>query len=237
MSIETNLTTVDGQLLDGFDFCRTVYELFDHIRSSDDGVARLRLRPTLLEKRLVEELIPLSRYVQARYREGRRIEVCWKSGSQAYDAELMSTGVLVDQGMFHRKMFVEITTSVHKNEYLLRELADEGGVVFGPEGTSRNTETKQIVSEPHIMCNDEHIVELAEQISKAIDSKRKKISSYPTKTVLIVNCVLSRPLLDCEWLDATERVQSKTRIEFEEIFLITQLGLHSATFHKEIVEE
>lgn len=70
-----NLSTFDGTLLDGLDFCGKVYDLFDWMQGVPDGIGKLRLRPTKNEKRLVEELIPLARYVQARYREGRRIKV------------------------------------------------------------------------------------------------------------------------------------------------------------------
>src|SRR5438045_3358322 len=92
---QLDLSTFDGKLLDGLRFCCQVYDLFDQVSSEPDGVAKLRLRPTKVEKRLVEELIPIARYVQARYREGRRIKVRWFSGSQPYDAILWSCGSLV----------------------------------------------------------------------------------------------------------------------------------------------
>ena len=91
-----DLSTFDGRLLNGLDFCRKVYDLLDQVRGEPDGIAKLRLRPTRKEKRLIEELIPIARYVQARYREGRRIKVRWLSGSQRYDAILLSSGALVE---------------------------------------------------------------------------------------------------------------------------------------------
>jgi hypothetical protein len=84
---ELNLSTFDGRLLDGLNFCRKVYALFEQTKAGADGIAKLRLRPTKIEKRLIEELIPLSRYVQARYREGRKMKVRWSSGSQPYDCK------------------------------------------------------------------------------------------------------------------------------------------------------
>lgn len=68
-----------GRLLDGPNFCRKVYDLFNQTRAGPDGITRLRLRRTKQEKRLIEELIPIARYVQARYREGRRVKVRWLS--------------------------------------------------------------------------------------------------------------------------------------------------------------
>src|ERR1035438_8193757 len=94
---QLDLSTFDGQLLDGFDFCRKVYELFDQVSGGPDGITRLRLRPAKIEKRLIEELLPLATYVQARYRVGRRIKVRWFSGSQPYDAILWSSGSFVEQ--------------------------------------------------------------------------------------------------------------------------------------------
>src|SRR5580693_3564293 len=132
-----DLSTFDGRLLDGLNFCRGVYELFNQTRASPDGIAKLRLRPTKLEKRLIEELIPIARYVQARYREGRRIKVRWLSGSQPYDATLSNSGAFVEKGLTPRKMLVEVTTSVHPAEHLVRELLHLQGHSFGVKGISR----------------------------------------------------------------------------------------------------
>jgi hypothetical protein len=135
---QLDLSTFDGQLLDGLDFCRKVYDLFDQVRDGPDGIAKLRLRPTKNEKRLIEELIPIARYVQARYREGRRIKVRWFSGSQPYDAILWSSGALVEHRMAPRRFLIEVTTSVHQNEYLARRLLHERGGSFGVKGISRD---------------------------------------------------------------------------------------------------
>src|ERR1700693_2767849 len=92
------LSTFDGRLMDGLTFCRKGCAVFEQIKTGPDGTARLRLRSSKSEKRLIEELIPLARYVQARYREGRRIKVRWFAGSQSYDGWLLSAGAIVDRG-------------------------------------------------------------------------------------------------------------------------------------------
>jgi hypothetical protein len=115
---QIDISTFDGQLLDGLDFCRKVYDLFDQVRIETDGIAKLRLRPTKKEKRLIEELIPITHYVRARYHEGRQIKVRWFSGSQPYDAILWSSGGLVEHRIVPRKVLLEVTTSVHQNEHL-----------------------------------------------------------------------------------------------------------------------
>lgn len=174
---QLNLSTFDGQLLDGLDFCRKVYDSFDQARSEKDGIAKLRLRPTKNEKRLIEELIPIARYVQARYREGRRIKVRWFSGSQPYDAILSSSGGLVEHGMAPRKLLVQVTTSVHQNEYLARRLLHERGGSFGVKGISRDKKTGDIVSKPHVHTNDELATDLAGPNTRAAREQEKQALS------------------------------------------------------------
>ncbi len=74
-------------------------------------MTRLRKRKGI-EKKLVEELIPIARYVQARYREGRRLKVRWLSGSQPYDAVLWSSGLIVAHRCAPRKVLLEVTVLI-----------------------------------------------------------------------------------------------------------------------------
>jgi len=227
---ELNLSTFDGQLLDGLEFCRKVYDMFDYLQADIDGVARLRLRPTKTEKRLIEELLPIASYVQARYRVGRRIKVRWLSGSQSYDAVLWSSGGLVRHRMAPRKLVVEVTTSVHPNEYLVRRLLHERGGSFGVKGISRNKKAGVIVSEPSVHTPDELSADMAEQIMKRLRTKSAK--DYPPDTVLIVNCVPNSLILDSEWNDAIERVtRAQLHLAFLEVFLIEPVSAYSATLY------
>ncbi len=144
-----DFSAVDGHLLDGLDFCRKVYDLLDLISRESDGKSRLRLRQSKTDKRLIEELLPLARYIQARYQAGRRIKVRWLSGSQQHDAILWSSGSLVKHGGVPRKVFIEVTTSVHQNDHLRRQLLDQSGGSFGVKGIRR--EGKEIVSKPDVL--------------------------------------------------------------------------------------
>jgi hypothetical protein len=225
-----NLSTFDGQLLDGLDFCRRVYDLFDQVQAETDGIARLRLRQTKIEKRLIEELIPIASYVQARYRVGRRIKVRWFSGSQPYDAIIWSSGGLVEHRMAPRKLFVEVTTSVHQNEHLARRLLHERGGLFGVKGISRDKKTGDIVSKPHVHTPDELAEDLAAQIIERLRTKSAK--EYPPGTALIVNCVANSPILVSEWNDAIERVtKAQLHPAFLEVFLIEPVMSYSATLY------
>src|ERR1035441_571691 len=213
------LSTFDDQLLDGLEFCRKVYDLFDQVQNGPDGIAKLRLRPSKNEKRLVEELIPIARYVQARYREGRRIKVRWLSGSQPNDAILWSSGGLVEHHMAPKKLFIEVTTAVHQNDHLARRLLHERGGSFGVKGISQDKKTGEIISKPHVHSNDELSTDLADQIIERLSSKSDK--QYPPVSVLVVNCVPNCLILDEEWNDAIERVtKAQLHLAFREVFLL-----------------
>jgi hypothetical protein len=227
---QLDLLTFDGQLLDGLDFCSKVYNLFDQVSTGPEGIAKLRLRPTKNEKRLIEELIPIACYVQARYREGRRIKVRWFSGSQPYDAILWSSGGLVEHRMAPRKVLIEVTTSVHQNEYLTRQLLHERGGSFGVKGVSRDKKTGDIISKPHVHTPEELATDLAGQIVERLRSKSEK--NYQPGTVLIVNCVANSLIYDSEWNDAIERViKAQVHLAFGEVFLIETVMSYSATLY------
>lgn len=182
----------------------------------------------MIEKRLVEELIPIAHYLQARYREGRRIKIRWFSGSQPYDAILWSSGSLVEHRMAPRKVFVEVTTSVHQNEHLARRLLQERSGSFGVKGISRDKKTGVIASKPYVHSNDELPIDLAGQILERIKSKSAK--NYSPSTILIVNCITNTLILEPEWNNAIKRV-TQDQLDFREVFLIDLLTSHSTTLY------
>ena len=55
-----NLSHIDGNSIDGLQ----VYVVFETIRKVENGPSRLRMRAGPVEKKLVEELLPICRYVQ-----------------------------------------------------------------------------------------------------------------------------------------------------------------------------
>lgn len=226
-----DLTTFDGRLLDGLNFCRKVYDLWNQTRADPEGIAKLRLRPTKNEKRLIEELIPIARYVQARYREGRRIKVRWSGGSQPYDAILLLSGVFVEKGYAPKKIVVEVTTAVHQSDHLARELIHKQGHAFGVKGISRDKKTRAILSEPYVVINDEREADLAAQIIDRI--KNKSAKGYSPGAVLIVYCVPNGVTLEDEWHEAVRRVtEANIHHIFKEVFLIeTSTASYTATLY------
>jgi hypothetical protein len=226
-----DLSAFDDRLLDGLNFCSKVYELFNQTRAGPDGITKLRLRRTKQEKRLIEELIPIARYVQARYREGRRVKVRWLSGSQPYDATLLFSGTFVEKGYAPKRLVVEVTTSVHQNDYLARERLDKQGYAFGVKGISRDKKTGDVISEPYVVTNGERESDLATQIIDRVKSKSEK--GYDPDTVLIVYCVPNGITLEDEWNDAVKLVaQAGVHHDFREVFLVeTGPASYSATLY------
>jgi hypothetical protein len=69
------------------------------------------------------------------------------------------------------KAIVEVTTSVHQNDYLKRQRLHQEGVAFGVKGLSRDKKTGAIVSEPYVEGAGAVAADLAAQILDRIKSK------------------------------------------------------------------
>jgi hypothetical protein len=106
-----DISSLDDKLLDGLKFCLKVYDLFDQVRAESDGLGKIRLLKSKREKRLLEELLPIAQYIQARYRTGNRLRIRWLSGSQPYDAIIWTSLSMAKHTNIPRKIFVEVTTS------------------------------------------------------------------------------------------------------------------------------
>jgi hypothetical protein len=227
----SSLAQFDGQLLDGLEFCSKVYALFEQIRSEHDGPSRLRRRPTRVEKKLLEELLPICKYVQASYRPGRYISVRWMDGNQQYDAELLQNGDYVAQSYYPEAGFLEVTCAVHPKEYLLRELLDKKGVAFGSEG-ARRLEDGEIESIPVLHRSREFVESYAALVIKQIEKKAK--IHYPENTTLVVQCTLNRLYMPDEWGELMARVRAALRRSgFREIYVYDTVRQYSQVLYPE----
>ncbi len=213
-----SLSQIDGNMLDGLEFCSKVYELFESIRGTHDGRSRLRMRTSQVEKKLVEELLPICKYVQTMYRAGRYISVKWVNGNQQFDAEVHQSGAYVDFGRFPADAHLEVTCVVHPNDYLSRELLDGGGVAFGVEGIRREKKTGDIKSEPFVRTNGDFIDSYCPLVLRQII--KKAAITYPAETTLLVQCSLNTLYTCDEWeaLVATVRAGLPNH-SFREIFM------------------
>ena len=224
----TELEEFNGVLLDGLTFCSKVYALFESIRGLADGPSRLRMRPTPVEKKLLEELLPICKYVQASYRPGRYISVRWIDGSQSFDAEIIQRGAYISQNYYPAKSFLEVTCAMHPNEYLSRELLETKGGGFGLEGI-RRLKNGDIESIPVGYANKEFIHSFSAIILKQITKKGK--IEYPENTTLIVQCTLNTIYMQDEWKMLVELVATKLpSTKFREIYLYDNAGQHSYSF-------
>ena len=141
--------TFDNRLMDGLLFCKRVNDWFEQIQRGPNGTERLRLRKSGSDKKLLEELLPIAKYIQARYGPGRRLKVRWQRGDQQYDARLITSGGFVDHGFIPKRQFIEITSVVHENDHLLRRALHQGIPTFGVKGVSLDRKTKTIASHAH----------------------------------------------------------------------------------------
>jgi hypothetical protein len=184
-----DLDDFDGKFIDGLDFCRRVYKLFEEVRQANGGVRKLRERQRP-EKRLIEELLPICRYVQTYYGAGLYLSICWLTGKQ-FDAKVEAKGGVVDAGGWPSTGTLEVTQAAHKNEYLMRERLQADGYAFSLSGLSRSINPdgqKTVESVPVGFSNQSYIDEFSSIMLDAIKAKISK--TYPANTTLIVDCTL-----------------------------------------------
>jgi hypothetical protein len=211
------LDRFDDQLIDGLQFCSLAYELFEQVRAEADGASRIRMRATDVEKKLLEEILPICKYVQAKYRTGRYISVRWKSGNQQHDAELSQVGAFIDEGYYPSQSYLEVTCAAHLNDYLSRELLDKQGFAFGADGLKR-LKDRSIESVPIVHTNQDFVERFSERLLDRIHDKAKK--PYPENTSLIVSCSLDTPYTPDDWDHLRKLVeQSRSAHQFKEIYV------------------
>lgn len=227
-----SLADFDDRLMNGMDFCKKAYSLFEEIRMSPNGVERLRLRKGRLEKKLLEELLPIARYIQARYSHGRQLKVRWKDGTQSYDARLLSSGALVDRKLVPKRQYLEVTTAVHENDHISRAIFNRDGRVYGVKGIRKDPNTRDYVSEPYVYTNREMPDDLAAKITERITAKAK--IKYPLNTSLIIQCFLATLFFEDEWEYSIKKAKdSGIQHPFREIFVFDSNHHYAATLYGE----
>ena len=211
------LDRFDGKLIDGLQFCSLAYELFEQVRAETDGTSRLRMRASDIEKKLLEEILPICKYVQAKYRTGRYISVRWKSGSQQHDAELSQEGAYIDEGYYPRQAYLEVTCTVHPNDYLSRELLDKRGFAFGADGLKR-LQDRSSESTPVVHSNQDFVERFSKRLLERISDKANK--PYPENTSLIVSCSLDTLYTPDDWDYLRKLIeQSRPKHPFNEVYV------------------
>jgi hypothetical protein len=219
------LAQFDGNLLDGLEFCSRVYTLYESIRDAPDGPSRMRMRPSRLEKKLLEELLPICKYVQASYRPGRYISVRWADGNQQYDAEVQQRGAYVGKNYYPATGYLEVTCVMHPKEYLSRELLEKEGSAFGLEGI-RRLKGGKIESVPVGYTNKDFVDSYSKLLLKQVS--KKTTIPYPPNTTLIIQCTLNFPYMEDEWNLLISQVRTTlSESPFREIYLYDTVCQHS----------
>jgi len=186
------------------------------------------MRSSPLEKKLIEELLPICNYVQANYRPGRYISVRWINGNQQYDAEVVQSGSFVTPNYYPANSYFEVTCIMHPNEYLARELLDTKGMAYGLEGIQRLKNGK-IESQPVSYCGDEHIHIFSKLVLKQIN--KKAVINYPPDTTLIVDCTVNTVYAPYDWKILVSLVEEGlSAMRFREIYLYDSTGQHNHSF-------
>jgi hypothetical protein len=215
----TELAIIDNRAIEGFNFCKKAYQAFYRIRYSPDGLSRIRMRNDNAPKKLIEEVLPIARYVQAVYCPGRRIRVRWVDGNQNYDGIAYYSGDDVTKGTQPKKMYLEVTNAMHKKDYLHRRHLHEKGHVFGYRGIKFSKSTKHVESTPIVRKGYEHITELVDLVKQRIEEKENK--KYPDPCALIVQYHTDTVILYDEWEAMTTALRTiPDRDRFREIFLM-----------------
>lgn len=210
-------------MIDGLEFCSKVYSIFEKLRLKEDGSETISLREVSSGKLIIEELLPICRYIQTYYRTGRYISVKWIKGYQTYDAEVVQKGDYIELGYYPENAFLEVTSAMHENEHWTWKLSP----AFAPEGIKKNKD-KTRVCEPVTFANLEHVNNFIPILVNCIEEKAKK--NYPENTSLVVQCFLNSLYHNDEWEYLIHKVQEQMKHHpFKEILIYNGLDQKTAT--------
>ena len=191
------LDSFHNKSLNGFSFCQKAYKLFNQIKSETNGLERLRMRQSELERKLIIEILPLAKFVQIKTKPGNELKIKWMNGDQTFDACFVQFGSYVDNGFSIPKGHLEVTGVYHPNHFLANELLNSGETFFGCDGLMRHKKTKTIHSTPIAKNRLESAENMATLAIGQIKKKSEK--PYPDKTILIVECNLDTYYYEHEW--------------------------------------
>jgi|APLak6261701877_1056259.scaffolds.fasta_scaffold03984_2 hypothetical protein len=220
-----SIDDLDGQLLDGLEFCVKSYALFEKLRAEPWGDERLLLHcpSPSIEKRLLEEILPICRYIQTNYSVGRYISVRWIDGNQSFDAELYESSNYVTQDDSSPQAYLEVTSAMHKNEHWGWQLLAQSKEVYAPEGIDTKKDTP-LKSEVVVFTNGEYVQNFVPIVVASIQRKLPSDKSkfrYPENTSLLVQCHLNNIYTSGEWQLLVSEVERQVAVvPFREILLI-----------------
>lgn len=160
-------------------------------------------------RKIVEEVLPLAAFLKHYDRPGRSVQCRFIPGSQNYDAKIKLKGYEVDKGLLEDSYFVEVTSAVSPQDYLVREALDRYGIICG-YNIRRNGSKKK--GNDRIEGQGAH--DFDSPVKDALDwtkivlrKKYGKKEPYPNPCILVVQVKPARPLSLHEWCTVAEGVQ------------------------------
>jgi len=169
---------------------------------SKDRVRQMRLRKGK-DKKLIEEILPISSFLRCFERPGLDLYCEYFSGSQKFDAKIYCEGLLVQRQSLKAEYFLEVSIACHPKDYLKRECLEKGIPVFGGNKIER-LKNGNIKSSPEASDRKGSIEEHFEFIRARIRQKIGK--GYPPNTYLIVPLFPDTLLMADGWIEVINRL-------------------------------
>jgi hypothetical protein len=188
MKAQLTLAIFDDKLMNGLDFCEKVYDLVENITNSPNGIEALQSQNSSELKKLVEKLIPLSKYIQGCYGPNRRLKVRWIDGRDGYNAQVLSSGAFLDKRASPRRHWIEITNVVQESNPHLPLPPSKRPLMFEVKGISVDRTTQKMTSRPYRYGSDKAEADLAKKILEQIEA-RGALKHQPLDILVISNII------------------------------------------------
>lgn len=194
MPTPIELSSIDGVRLEGIEFCRRVYQIFDEYRISSDYPRASRLRTHKSYNRFFDEALPLAAFIQLFHNHWRRVEVEWFSGYQSYDAKIF----VRTKSFIEQTFYVELTAACHPDAWISRHELETQGFSWGPNRTVGPDGTVG----PLCLDSYQRTNQWKSYLSRGISSKIAK--DYPPNTILVLCFNPSGVIVLEEWEELIE---------------------------------
>ncbi len=193
---DVNLDDIDGIELTASEFIEKCRDARHYVHSQNDygRVVRDPRGYPNIAKKLKDEIIPISLYLQHVGNDLENLKIIWKKGSQKGDAQVFD----------EKWLMLEVTTARHPNEYLVRHRINQSGGSFTADGLTKNN--SGIESKPVALGYYENIERYQDLIRERI---AKKSEDYRGCTIrLIVHVIQDGLILDDEIEEIEKRFSS-----------------------------
>lgn len=188
--------------------------------SNDD----YHLRKDADTRRLVDEILPLAAFLKHFERPGRYVKCRFFSGYQNYDAKIkLKERCVGKKGFIEDSFFVEVTSAVSPQDYLIREALVRYGGIVGCSVRRIGSKKKgnDLIEGQGASDIDSPAKNAVERTNIALKKKYDKKELYPSPCILVVQVEPERPLSLGEWWAVAKGVQSTVdRDKFQATYIV-----------------